>query len=123
MTGLTPYALIHVGRVTEVGVIGQVVHFRPLDRLVVGPALPHSQQIRRVGPNLIVAVHAGLRRGHVRVLRVLDVGVAVLAVDAKLAGVKLMTVRNWLVRLIPNGRKLRREIIPDQSDQCYAPDE
>ena len=123
VTGLTPNALVHVGRVAKVGIIGKVVHLRPLNGLVVGPALPHPQQIRRIRPNLVVTVHTRLRRRHVGVLRVLDVGVAVLAVDAKLTGVKLVTVRHRLIRLIPNGRKLWREVVPDQHDQNDPSDE
>src|SRR5207244_1022074 len=60
----------------------QVVHARPLDRLIRSKALAHQLEKRAGGKDLRVAVHAGSGRWDAGEGRILDRRVAVAAVDA-----------------------------------------
>ena len=90
VAGLAADALLHVDAVVEVDEVGQVVHARPLQRLVVAEAGAHRLEDRRVRPDLRVAVHAGLGRRDAGERRRLDRRVAVAAVDAVVEHVVLV---------------------------------
>ena len=70
-----------VRAVIEVGVIGQVVHAHPLDRLAAPPALKHSRELGTLRFHARVAVHAHGRRRHARVAAPLRARMAVLTIE------------------------------------------
>ena len=64
MTRRAADAFVDVNTVIEIDVIGHVVNSSPLNRLARSRALSDRLKVGAVGPNLRVAVHAGLRRRH-----------------------------------------------------------
>ena len=84
--------------VAEVHVIGKIVHARPNQRLVGAIAFANGFEIVGVGPNLRVAVHAGLGRGYACEARFLDGGVTVLTLNAESGDVVLMAEWDRLLR-------------------------
>ncbi|MNY20907.1 hypothetical protein D3C86_1544210 [compost metagenome] len=74
-------ALGHVDVVVEVDVVRQLGDPVPGERHVLGEALAHRREHGAFGPDLGVAGHARLGRGHPRERRLLDRGVAVPAID------------------------------------------
>src|SRR5438105_3998856 len=83
-------ALVHVDRVVEVREARQVVDAVPADRPAAAVAFAHGLEHRRLRPDLLVAVHADLRRRHAGEGRRLDRRVAVAAIDAEPADVVLV---------------------------------
>ena len=63
-----------------------------------------------IGPDLRMAVHAGLGRRNARVARLLHRGVAVLALQSQALHVVLVAERNRLVRPLPLPRHPRRAL-------------
>ena len=63
-----------------------------------------------------MAIHANLRWRYIGHCRVLDIIMAIAAVDTEIAGVKLMTVRHGLDRTISDIGIFRGAIIPDKSN-------
>ena len=110
----------HVNAVIEVGVIRQVVYAYPLDRLARAETRAHRFQIRTVGPDLFVAVHARRGRRHSGGRRCFDRRVTVAAIDAVVTDVMFMTELNGLLTFdplasVPGGTiQLNRD--PQQSD-------
>ena len=64
-----------------------------------------------------MAVHAGLRRRHVRHRGNLDGGVTVAVIETKLADVELMVVGNGLMGLVAYVRVPRGKEVPDARDR------
>ena len=62
MTGLAAHTLVDVNAVIEISEVGQVMDSGPFNRLARAPAFAHRLEIRAIGPDLRVAVHAGLGR-------------------------------------------------------------
>ena len=56
----------NVNAVIEVDKVGQIVHTRPFQRAVLAKAGAHGFEGRTIGPNLGMAIHAGLRGGYSR---------------------------------------------------------
>src|SRR5947209_12773964 len=81
VAGRAADALVQMDAVVEVHEIGQVVHARPLDRLIRSKALAHRLEKRAGGKDLRVAVHARSGRWDPGEGRLLDRRVAVAAVD------------------------------------------
>src|SRR5207237_1426156 len=86
MTAHTADSLVHVNTVIELHEIRQLVNANPLDRLPVPVTGTYRFEHRASYPELRVAVHARLRRRHPGKGGILNGGVTVTAVDAKLAG-------------------------------------
>jgi hypothetical protein len=82
--------------VIEVDEVGKLVDPRPLQRFSAAIAGSHRLEQLRVGPDLRVAVHAGLGRWNSGKARRLTRGVTVTAVNAKPRNVMLMTEGYWL---------------------------
>lgn len=78
----TSNALCNVNTMVEIGVLGQVVHPLPLDRLIIAEARPNRFQIRAVCPDLRVTIHTRLGRRHTCRGRRFDRRVAIAAIDA-----------------------------------------
>src|SRR6266404_7245108 len=85
----------------EIGKVGKVVHADPLQRLTGLETCAHRFQIRAIGPNLFVAIHAHRRRRNSSRGRSLNRRVAIAAVDAVVAHMMLMTELDWLLALDP----------------------
>lgn len=81
MAGFAADALFDVDAVVEINVIGQVVHLSPADGFVSAVAFADGLEGGTVDPDLRMAVHAGLRGRDRGVLRIIDAGVAVAAID------------------------------------------
>src|SRR5205823_13661976 len=99
-------ALLDVDAVVEVDEVAQDVDPIPLQRLTALEALADRLQHRAPGPDLRVAVHAGLGRGHAGERGLLHRGVAVPTVDPVVADMMLVTEWHRLVDRYP----LRRHV-------------
>src|SRR5262245_49826147 len=82
MAGRAADPLADVDAVVEIRKIRQIVDARPAKRLVIAEAGPHRFENGCIGPELRVAIHAGLGGRNVGKRRLFDAGVAVPAVDA-----------------------------------------
>ncbi len=108
VTRRAPDALCDVNAVIEIREFGQVVNAFPLDRFVVAEAGPHRLKIRAVGPDLAVAVHAGLRRRHPGRCGRLHCLMAITAIDPVVADVMLMAELHRLLLLQKSVGEIRR---------------
>jgi len=90
-------ALVDVNAVIEINEVGQIVHPRPFDRLTRAPALANGLEIRTVGPNLRVAIHASLCRRNASISELFDGRVTVTAIYSVIAHVMLVTELNGLL--------------------------
>src|SRR5207253_11147248 len=84
------HTLVHVDAVIEVDEFRKVVHPRPRERPAGLEALAHGLEHRALGPDLRMAVHAGLGRRDPGEGRGFDRGVAVTAIEAFAAHVVLV---------------------------------
>jgi len=90
-------SFVHVNAVIEINEVGQIVDARPLDRLSSAPALTNRLEVRAIGPDLRVTVHAGLRRRNARVGELLDRCMTITAIDSVIADVMLVAKLNRLL--------------------------
>ena len=86
--------------VGEMGVVGQLVDANPAHRPAAGGAVANRCELLAVPLHDLMAVHAGLGGRHVRDGRNLDRGVAVSAIETKLADVELVAVGDGLNRTV-----------------------
>src|SRR6188768_1451542 len=107
----------HVGAVVEISVVGKVVDLHPFDRLTRLVALADGRELGTGGPDLAMTVHARLGRGNGGVRAVFDGVVAIPAIDAQLAGVQRVAVRDRLFGHVADIRRFRRSAVPDERDQ------
>ena len=96
MTGVAADPFRDVDAVIEEDEVGKRVHPRPLQRLAGSIAGAYRFEQRRVGPNLRVAVHAGLGGWYSSKAGGLDRGVAVAAVNAESGNMMLVAEGDWL---------------------------
>ena len=112
--------LFHVNAVIEVRVVRQIVYAYPLDRLAGAKTRAHGFEIRTIGPDLFVTVHARRRRRQSRGCGRFDGGVTVTAIDAVVADVMFMTELNGLLTFDPlsgvPGGTIQLNSHPQQSD-------
>ena len=101
VTRRTTNAFFHVNTVIEVSVIRQIVHAFPLDRFVRFETRAHGFEIRTIGPDLFVAIHARRGRRQSRGRGRFDGRVTVAAIDAVVTDVMFMTELNGLLNLNP----------------------
>jgi len=101
MAGRTADAFINVNRVIEICEVRQIVNAHPLQRFARLETCAHRFQIRAVGPDLFVAIHAHGRRRNSGRSGSLDRRVAIAAIDTIVAYVMLMTELDWLLALDP----------------------
>src|SRR6266404_8166075 len=101
VAGRAADALLDMNRVIEISEVRQVVHANPFQGLAGFETGAHRLEIRTVGPNLFVAVHADRSRRHAGGRGRLDRSVAVTTVDAVIADVMLVTELDWLLALDP----------------------
>src|SRR5208337_3420654 len=110
VTGVAAHTLIHVDAVIEIYVVGQLVDARPFERAARAETFADGPQISRVGPDLRVAVDAGLGGRDAGETRLFDRGVTVAAVDAEPGHVVLVAEGDGL-RLPDSGiRDVRRPL-------------
>lgn len=103
-------SLVDMNGVVKINVPRHFVDRIPLDRFVLGIALPNGGEHRRVLPDLGMAGHAGLRIRHTRVGRGGHGGMTKAAIDAEFTRVMLMAERDRLVQrhadISPVGRAI-----------------
>ena len=115
-------AFIDVNAVVEIDKIGKPVDFHPLDRLIGAIAFANGFEVRSVGIQNGMAVHAGLRRGDARDGGSLNRGVTIAAIEPVVSNVMFMAelhglrARNVLVRGIRRARQPQYADEP-QTDQ------
>jgi len=90
VAGVASHSFIDVNAVVEINEVRKLVHPRPLQRLSGAVAGADWLEQLGVGPDLRVAVHAGLGRRNASEARSFDCGVAVAAVDAESGNVMLV---------------------------------
>ncbi len=100
VAGLTSYALRDVRAEIETRMIWKLVNTNPLDRLACFVRFFELLNVRAVGLDDAVTVHTRLDRRDHRVWAALRSDVTVFTIDLVLSGVKLVTVRDGLSRLI-----------------------
>ena len=100
-------ARVDVTAVVEEGVIGETVNAHTFDGLVLLVAVTDELQLRTVALDGDVTVHAGLRRGHRRMRRGFDAGVAVHAGNAEIADVQAVVERHRLLGPVPDVHHVR----------------
>ena len=110
MTGRATHAFIDMNRVIEISEVRQVVHPHPLQRLARLETGAHRFEIRAVGPNLLVTVHADRGRGHARRSRRLNRRMTIPAIDAVVAHVVFVTELNRLLTLDVGARVPTRTV-------------
>ncbi len=113
MAGRAANALVDVNAVIKVDVVGQAMHFNPLDGLVRAVALSNGFQITHVVEENGMAIHASPGGRNARVSRTLHAGMTVAAVDAFIAHMVLVAE---LYGLIP-GHALVGDIGRPRHDQ------
>ena len=101
VTRRTTDTFFHVNAVIEVDVIRKIVHAFPVERLAGAKTRAHGFEIRTVGPDLFVAVHARRGRRHSGGAGCFDGRVTVPAIDAVVTDVMFMTELNWLLAFDP----------------------
>ena len=110
----------HVNAVIEVSEVRQIVHAYPLDRFAGAETRAHRFEIRTVGPDLFVAVHARRGRRQSRGRGCFDGSVTVAAIDAVVTDVMFMTELNGLLTFDPlsgvPGRTIQLNSDPQQSN-------
>ena len=111
----------HVGRMTEVGKVRQIVHANPLHGHSRRVTLVQGRQVRAFLVNLRVTVHTRLRRRNRGLVGVLHRVMAVPAVDAQLPSVHVVAERNRLDGLIPDIRRQRTEPVGHQQRRIQRP--
>ena len=62
VTGRTSNSPVNVNTVIEIDETWEIVHARPLNRLIRSKTFAHRLKHGTVGPNLRMAIHAGLGR-------------------------------------------------------------
>jgi len=90
VTGVAAHTFIDVNTVIEVHKIWNLIDARPLDRLAASEAFAYWLQQGCVGPDLRMAIHAGLGRRNTRETGLLDRSVAIAAINPKSGHVVLM---------------------------------
>jgi len=106
---------VKMGAMGEVSIVGKIMHPDPLDRHSRGPAFADRQQTFTFGQNCFMAIHANLRGRDVGHGRDFDIIVAVTAVQAEIAGVKLVAVAHWLLRPVTDVGIPGRAVIPEKA--------
>lgn len=87
--------------VIEIGVIGKIVYADPLEWRASAEARTHGLEIWTISPDLLVTVHADVRRWHSRGGGSLDRRMTVTTIDTVIANVMFMTELNWLLPFDP----------------------
>jgi hypothetical protein len=97
MASIATDPFVHMNAVVKVDKVGQYIDPIPGYRLPGLKAVTNRRQDRALRPNLRVAVHANLSRGHARKGRGFDCGMAVPAIDTVIADMMLVTEGDWLI--------------------------
>jgi hypothetical protein len=111
MARCTTNAFVDMNAVIEIDEVRQAVDFHPLDRLVCTITFTDGLEVRSVGVQYGMAVHAGFRRWDARNGRSLYGGVTVAAIESVIAYVVLVAelhrlrARNVLIRGVRRTRQ------------------
>src|SRR5882724_4465018 len=97
----TADAFVYMNAVVEIGIVGQVMYPNPLDRFAGAKARTHWLEIRAVGPDLLMTVHACIRRRHAGRRGCFYRGVAVATINAVVSHVVFVAELDWLLSLDP----------------------
>ena len=119
-------AAVHVHGVVEVDVVGHLVHLDPADRFTGLDALLDERQRGAVALHLAVAVPAGVRRGDVRVARLVHVVVAIAAIETEdriRTGVEGVVEGDGLIRRVSDVQILVGGVLVDRGGHDHAGDQ
>jgi len=119
-------AAVHVHSVVEVNVVGHLVHLHPANRLAGFHTLLHERERGAVRLHLVMAVPAGAGRRDVGVGRLVDVVVAVAAIETEDgigASVEGVIERDGLVRRVSDVQILVRGVLVDRGRDDHTRDE
>jgi len=112
-----------VNAVIEIDEVRKIVHASPPNRFTGSPTLADRFQIGRVGPDLIVTVHAGSGRRDPGERSFLDSRVAISAVDAVLAYVVFVAELNGLLARKKRLSVVRGSVELQQQPENYRDEE
>lgn len=101
----------------EIGVIWQLVDTHPVDWLTCVPALAHQRQLRAVGCNLAVTIHARCCWRDIGMARFFYLTVTIAAVYSHIARMKLVAERNRLGGTVADLEIFGRTKIPEEKDR------
>ena len=121
MTGNTANSTLNVGRMVEINKVWQAMHFDPFDGRLIVPAFTNQFQAAFIEADLGMAGHAGFGRRDVGLARLLDIGMAISAIDAKLPGMDGVAIVHRLLGLIPNMGRLVVEAKPGENQEKRRP--
>jgi len=93
-----------MNRVIEISEVGKIVDANPLQRFTRLETCAHGFQVRTVGPDLLMTIHAHCGRRHARRGCRLDCRMAIPAIDTIIANVMLVTELNRLLAFDPLAR-------------------
>ena len=110
-------AAIHVHGVIEIGEVGQLVDLNPRNGSVVRRAFADRREAIVSREHLVMAIHANAGTRNVRIPRLLDIVMAIAAINAELVGVNGMREKNRLLRLITDICVFRGEIVGNPTDR------
>jgi len=116
-------SFVHVNAVIEINEVGEIVNARPPDRLSCAPALTNRLEVRAIGPDLRVTVHARLSRRNARVSELLDCRMTVTAIDSVIADVMLVAELNGLLSREICLRVIRGSIELEKKPDDYGDEE
>ena len=119
MTAITSNTGPQMRRMIKISEIGSLMNAYPFDGRLLVPAISDGIKTRFIQANHAMAIHAYLSSRYIRNRRILDIIVAVSAIHAQVAGVKLMAISNWLPGSKAHFPILRRTEI---CEKCGHPD-
>ena len=100
VTGFAGDPFCDMSLMIEENKIGHVVHFDPLKRIPIFNQLVHLLNVRAVGLDHFVTIHANIHTGDRCVARFGDRSMAILAIDFEKSRMFSVTERNGLLRRI-----------------------
>ena len=104
MTGGAAHTFVHVNAVVEIGIVRKIVDPDPLEWIASAKTGAHWFQIRTISPDLLVAVHTRLGRGHACGGSNLHRIMAIATVDTIVTDVMFVAKLNRLLSLNPLAR-------------------
>jgi hypothetical protein len=120
MAGLTTDTIVGVDVVTKLSVVRKLMNLDPFNGFSSSPTFANRQKLKRLCPNLTMAVHTSLGSWDIRMVSVLHVGVTILTIESEFANMKTVAVLYRLHRRISNVGILRREVVPNKENDKNA---
>src|SRR5258706_13939193 len=122
VAGVAAHTLINVNAVIEVHEIRHLIDARPLQRFAAPEAFTHRFQQRRVGPDLRMAIHAGLGRRNAGETRLLDRSVTIAPVNTE-SGHVMLVAEGHRLRLSDPGIRYVGRALDLPQNPAQSPDD